>query len=429
MRGAGRVNHQAAAVADVGQVAEDLERFNEGLALRAAAAKVKAEDRAGATRQQLLRQRVAGVAGQHRVADARHQRVRGQKLDHFFGVAHVAGHAQRQGFDALQDEPGGVRAHAGAEVAQAFAAGAQQEGAHRAFFAEDHVVKAGVGLGELGKLARGIPIKRAAIDHQPADHGAVARQKFGGRVIDQVGAQLERFDQPGRGQGRVHQQRHPGRMGDGGHGLDVEHVQAGVADGFAKEELGVGPHGGAPGVMVAGRHKAGVDAETAQRVVQQVVRAAVQRGAGHNVRAGAHQGGNAQMQRGLAAGGGNGADAAFQRRYALLQHGIGRVADARVDMAGTLEVEQAGRVLARFKDEGGRQMDGHGPRAGAGVGPGACMQGQGVKAGVWVTGHAVSCRSLETRPPPMVCRPIVGYIGSETRQPVGRSQNRSGEHT
>ena len=51
-------------------------------------------------------------------------------------------------------------------------------------------------------------------------------------------------------------------------------------------------------------------------------------------------------------------------------------------MAGTLEVEQAGRMLARLKDKGGRQMDGHGPRAGAGVGSGACMQGQGVKAGV-----------------------------------------------
>ena len=175
MRGAGRVNHQAAAVADVGQVAEDLECLDKSLALSAAAAKVKAKHRAGAARQQFFRQCMAGVVGQHRVTHARHQRVRGQKLNHFFGVAHVAGHAQRQGFDALQDEPGGVRAHAGAEVAQAFAAGAQQKGAHGAFFAEDHVVKAGVGLGEFGKLARGIPIKRAAIDHQPADDRTVAR--------------------------------------------------------------------------------------------------------------------------------------------------------------------------------------------------------------------------------------------------------------
>ena len=118
---------------------------------------------------------MAGMAGQHRVAHARHQRVRGQKLNHFFGVAHVAGHAQRQSLNPLQDQPGGVRAHAGAEVAQAFTAGAQQKGAHGAFFAEDHVVKAGVGLGELGKLARGIPIKRAAIHHQPADDRTVAR--------------------------------------------------------------------------------------------------------------------------------------------------------------------------------------------------------------------------------------------------------------
>ena len=247
-----------------------------------------------------------------------------------------------------------MRAHAGAEVAQAFAAGAQQKGAHGAFFAEDHVVKAGVGLGELGKLARCFPVKRAAIHHQPADHRAVTAEKLGGRVVDQVSAQVERFDQPRRGQRRVHQQRHLGRMGDGGHGLDVEHVQAGVAHGFAKKELGVGPHGGAPGGVVAGRHKSGVDAKAAQGVVQQVVRAAVQRGAGHNVRAGAHQRGNAQMQRGLTAGGGNRAYAAFERCDALLKHGIGRVADARVDMAGALQVKQAGRVLARLKDKGCR---------------------------------------------------------------------------
>ena len=107
---------------------------------------VEAEHRAGAARQQLLRQRVAGVRLQHRVADAGHEGVRGQELHHLLGVAHVARHAQRQGFDALQDQPGGVRAHAGAEVAQALAARAQQEGADGAFLGEHHVVEAVVGL-------------------------------------------------------------------------------------------------------------------------------------------------------------------------------------------------------------------------------------------------------------------------------------------
>ncbi len=76
----------------------------------------------------------------------------GQELHHLFGVAHVAFHAQRQGLNALQDQPGAVRAQAGAKVAQALAARAQQEGAPVAFFGEHHVVKAVVGLGSAREI-------------------------------------------------------------------------------------------------------------------------------------------------------------------------------------------------------------------------------------------------------------------------------------
>ncbi len=130
MRGAGRVNHQAAGIAHVGQVAENFERFNKRLALHAAALQVKAEHRPGSARQQLGRQRVARVLGQQRVADARHQRLADQKLHHFLRVAHVPRHAQRQGLNALQNQPGRVRAQARAKVAQALAARAQQKSTH-----------------------------------------------------------------------------------------------------------------------------------------------------------------------------------------------------------------------------------------------------------------------------------------------------------
>ena len=153
--GAGRVDHQAAAVADVGQMAEHLQRLDEGLALFAAALEVEAEHRAGAARQQLLRQRVAGVGLQQRVADAGHEGVAGQELDHLGGVVHVPRHAQAQRLDALQHQPGRMRAQAGAEVAQAFAPGAQQEGAHGGLVGEHHVVEAVVGLGQFGELAAG----------------------------------------------------------------------------------------------------------------------------------------------------------------------------------------------------------------------------------------------------------------------------------
>jgi hypothetical protein len=63
-----------------------------------------------------------------RIGDAGDGLVLGQVGDGLARVGDVAFHAQRQGFDALQQLEGGHRAHAGAEVAQALAPGAQQEG-------------------------------------------------------------------------------------------------------------------------------------------------------------------------------------------------------------------------------------------------------------------------------------------------------------
>ena len=79
MRGAGRVDHQRFAVSHIRQMAEQFQCFDERAALGARARYVKAEHRArasGTAAQQLLRQRVAGVAFHQRVTDARDQRMR-----------------------------------------------------------------------------------------------------------------------------------------------------------------------------------------------------------------------------------------------------------------------------------------------------------------------------------------------------------------
>ena len=99
------------------------------------------------------------------------------------------------------------------------------------------------------------------------------------------------------------------------------------------------------------------------------------------------QRGDRQVQRGLAAGHGDGAAAAFERGDALFQHRVGGVADAAVHMARALHVEQAGGVFAALEDEAGAQVDRHRARAGGGVGGGAGVQRQRVETGVGVSGH------------------------------------------
>jgi len=206
-------------------------------------------------------------------------------------------------------------------------------------------------------------------------------------VQHQVGAQRQRLHQPRGGERAVEQQRQAGVVRDLRHGGHVEHVQPRVAQRLAKQQPGVGAHGGAPAIEVGRCHEGGFDAKAAQRVLQQVVAAAVERARGHQMPPGARQGGHRQMQRRLSAGGGNGPDAAFERGHALLEHGVGRVADAAIDVTGALEVEQRRRVVARLEHERGAQVDRQRAGTGAGVGGGAGVQGQGVETGVGGAAH------------------------------------------
>jgi hypothetical protein len=96
-------------------------------------------------------------------------------------------------------------------------------------------------------------------------------------VVDQVGAVVEGLHQPGRGEGRVHQQRQAGVVRDGGDGRDVQHVQARVAQRSPNSSRVSGRMAARQASMSPGLHEGGLDAEARQRVVQQVVRAAVQR--------------------------------------------------------------------------------------------------------------------------------------------------------
>ncbi len=381
MRGRSRVDHQRARIAHIGEVREQAERFDEPLAGAPVAAQIEAEHRAAAARQQAPGERVVGVRLQFGVGHRGHHGVARQEGDHAAGVLHVPRHAQRQRFDALQQLPCRHRVHARAEIAQAFAAGAQQEGRHGAFLGKHHVVEARVRLGQLRMPAGRHVIEGAAVDQHAADGGAVPAQELGGRVVEQVGTVCKRLQQPWRGEGRIDQQRHAGIVRDRRHGRDVEHVQPWVAQRLAKQQARLGADGRAPAVDVARPDKGGFDAEAAQRVVQQVVRTAVQRRRRHDMRARAHQCDDGQVQRGLARRRGDRADAVFQCRHALFEHRHGGVGEARVDVARALHVEQRGSVLAVAEDEGGGEVDRRRAGAGGRVGRGTGMQRQRVEAG------------------------------------------------
>ena len=93
------------------------------------------------------------------------------------------------------------------------------------------------------------------------------------------------------GHGVVDDERDAVVVGDLADALDVEHVVARVGEHLTVERLGVRADGGAPLLEVVRVVDEGdLDAHLRQRVVEQVVRAAVQRRAGDDVVAGLGEG-------------------------------------------------------------------------------------------------------------------------------------------
>ena len=189
-------------------------------------------------------------------------------------------HAHWQRLDALQYLPCSRCRHAGTEVAQAFAAAAQQEGRRGRFLGEHHVVKAVIRCGKRREVfTRQFtePVKPAAIHQQPADHHAVPLQKFGCGMKHDVGAVLERADQIRRGQRGVEHQRYASPFG-AVRGvcnlcdlLNVDQQIAGVAQRFTEKQARVWAHGRTPRVEIARIHECRFNAEPRQRVVEQIV--------------------------------------------------------------------------------------------------------------------------------------------------------------
>jgi hypothetical protein len=109
--------------------------------------------------------------------------------------------------------------------------------------------------------------------------------------------------------------------------------------------------------------------------------AAIKLVGGNEIVARPHQGVEDQQLGGVAGGGGERGGAAFKRGNALLEHGLGRVHDASVDVAERLQPEQGGGVVDVVEDEGGGLVDRRGARAGCRVRLRAGMDGKCIESG------------------------------------------------
>ena len=216
---------------------------------------------------------------------------------------------------------------------------------------EHEAVVARVGLGEVREAAAADVVELAAVDDDPADRRAVAADELRRRVHDDVGAVRAAA---GRGTAtraccrsragcrcRARSSTTPSKSKMSPFGLPMR---------LAVERLGVRADRRLPRVEVVGVvDEADLDAELRERVVELVVGAAVERRAttrcGRRSRRGSAARSSARPARSPSR--------ARRRRLrarsiALLEHGLGRVHDPRVDVAELLEPEEA-RPRARCR--------------------------------------------------------------------------------
>ena len=161
-----------------------------------------------------------------------------------------------------------------------FAACAKQEAGRARFLGEHHVVKAGVRRGERREFlthAVGVPVESARIDEQSADHGAMSGQELRRRVHDEIGAVLEGTHQPRRRERRIDEQRQAVAVRNVGHARDVEHLEPRIAECLGEQKPRLRPDRGRPRLEIARIDERRLDAEARQRVIEQIVRAAVKR--------------------------------------------------------------------------------------------------------------------------------------------------------
>ena len=116
--GGGGMDGQALGIAHIGQVAEELQAFDEFLAGCRAALDAEAQDRAGALGEVFLGALVIGMALEAGIVDPTDLGMLLEEFSHGLGVLDMPVDAQAEGFEALEGLPAVEGRLAGAIVAQ-----------------------------------------------------------------------------------------------------------------------------------------------------------------------------------------------------------------------------------------------------------------------------------------------------------------------
>mmetsp|Transcript_10221 Transcript_10221/g.46890 ORF Transcript_10221/g.46890 Transcript_10221/m.46890 type:complete len:402 (+) Transcript_10221:3891-5096(+) len=364
-RGRG-VNRERARVADVGHVADELERVDEGGTRLARVCGLDAEDDHAATLalDVLDVLGVLGIVLEAGVSDPGNLGVGLEVLGDLEGVLAVAVHAKRQGLDTLEKHPRVVGGLGSSDVAKPDGEHAElvregREGLGEVVAPSETAV-GGVRFVEEGMPAGG-PVEPALLDAHAADAGAVAADPLGEGGDDDVRAEVEAPGQVRGGEGAVHDEGHVVVVGNLGDGLKVADLERGVGHGLAEDGAGLVVNRCPDVLGVVHVDEPDGDAEGGEDVVELRVGATVQLVAGHDVVASLGEVDDGVENGGSSGGGGDRSEgvATLELGHARLEDVGGGVADTGVDVAELLQGEQVGGVLGVLELVRGSAVEGN----------------------------------------------------------------------
>ncbi|AJY37764.1 hypothetical protein BO07_5022 [Burkholderia mallei] len=202
------------------------------------------------------------------------------------------------------------------------------------------------------------------------------------RMDDDIRAMLERAQQVGRRHRVVDDERQAVAVRDLGERGDIGDVAERIADRFREDRLRPCVDQRVERGRLARVGEARRDSVLRQRMREQVVGAAVQRARRYDVVARLRDRQDRISDGRLARCERERADAAFERRDALLEHVVGRIHDPRIDVALDLQIEQVRAVLRVVERERDRLIDRHRGGARRRIGAIAAVHGEGLEAPV-----------------------------------------------
>ena len=219
----------------------------------------------------------------------------------------------------------------------------------------------GVRVCDIGELTALLPVELPAVHNDAAQSGTVSADKFCSGMDHYICAVFDGTDQIRGAEGIVDDQGQAVLMGNFCNSIDIGNIAVGIAQGLQVNRPGVFLNGVFHFTQVMGIYKSRVDAESRQRVFQQIETAAVDGLLGHDMPAVSRQCLHSVGHRRCARGKGQRCAASFQCSQPFFQHILGGIGQPSVNVAGIFQTEPVRCVLAVVEHIGSGLVNRHRP--------------------------------------------------------------------